>query len=373
LTEQYIPDAYMAASANNTLPANARQVMYAARKLVLNALEAEGIEAAIWTDKTFTTQILPDFVRSHEVANDWDVVYDARGHLTEPHTRLRVPLGTRQVREYMANWTPAVPAIGDPFPAWTGLPTRGPAGRYAAVLYVEKEGFDEIIHASGILRRYDLALMSTKGTSVVAARALVEELSAGGVTVFALHDFDKTGFTICHTIGHDTDRHQFGSLPNVIDIGFRLEDVEQMGLESEPVEYKKQTKNPAIRLKECGATDEECAFLVREQVDGIWRGRRVELNAADSGQLIAHIERKLQEHGVRKVVPPAAELNRAFIQLARQAEAHRQAVQTFERDDLPVPPVPRDLPERVAEVLAANPEWPWDRAVIHIMVREDRG
>jgi hypothetical protein len=29
---------------------------------------------------------------------DWDVVFDARGNLTEPHTDRRIPLGTIQVR-----------------------------------------------------------------------------------------------------------------------------------------------------------------------------------------------------------------------------------------------------------------------------------
>jgi hypothetical protein len=33
---------------------------------------------------------------------DWDVVFDARGHFAEPHTNLVIPLGTLNVRGYIA-------------------------------------------------------------------------------------------------------------------------------------------------------------------------------------------------------------------------------------------------------------------------------
>ena len=36
-----------------------------------------------------------------KLTEGWDVVFDARGHLVEPHTGRRVALGTLGVREYL--------------------------------------------------------------------------------------------------------------------------------------------------------------------------------------------------------------------------------------------------------------------------------
>jgi hypothetical protein len=44
------------------------------------------------------------------------------------------------------------------------FPTHGATNRIAAVLICEKEGFDELLRAEGIPDRYDVALMSTKGS-----------------------------------------------------------------------------------------------------------------------------------------------------------------------------------------------------------------
>ena len=49
--------------------------------------------------------------------------------------------------------------------------------------------------------------MSTKGMMVTAARRLIEALSVHGCTVFALHDFDKSG------LGHP--EHDAGEQPPV--------------------------------------------------------------------------------------------------------------------------------------------------------------
>jgi len=46
-------------------------------------------------DNYFTQTLLPNYMAQHpEQTGQWDVVFDARGHLTEPHTGLSVPLGT---------------------------------------------------------------------------------------------------------------------------------------------------------------------------------------------------------------------------------------------------------------------------------------
>ena len=73
-------NAYLKASAGNTLPANARQIMYAARPLVLEQTGGE-----CWKQSSYFTQhLLPDFMAQYpSVVADWDVVFDARGQALE--------------------------------------------------------------------------------------------------------------------------------------------------------------------------------------------------------------------------------------------------------------------------------------------------
>ena len=143
-----------------------------------------------------------------------------------------------------------------------------------------------------LAERYDLAIMSTKGLSVTASRLLVDRLCAAHqVPLLVLHDLDKSGFSILGTLRRDTRRYAFRNRIEVVDLGLRLADVEDSGLEAEDVFY---SSDPAPNLRKNGATAEEIAFL---------RSRRVELNAFASADFVAWIERKLEQHGVVKVVP----------------------------------------------------------------------
>jgi hypothetical protein len=49
-------------------------------------------------------------------------------------------------------------------------------------LFVEKEGFERLFKAAAIARRFDVAIMSTKGMSVTAARLLIDKLTRQGAT-----------------------------------------------------------------------------------------------------------------------------------------------------------------------------------------------
>jgi DNA topoisomerase VI subunit A len=97
------------------------------------------------------------------------------------------------------------------------------------VLFIEKEGFAPLFKAAQIAERFDVAIMSTKGMSVVAARALVDEMCFDHeVPLLLLHDFDKAGFSIAGTLQRDTRRYEFQNAIQIIDLGLSLADVEQM-------------------------------------------------------------------------------------------------------------------------------------------------
>jgi hypothetical protein len=177
--------AYMKASGG--LPAKARQIMYAARGDILRLTSAKK-----FSDTYFTQVLLPDYVNENvEETAHWDVVYDARGNFTEPHTRSRIPLGTIEVRTYLGERAPLGPAVQLNGAAL--YPTSGPKNRYRNVLFVEKEGFDELWEAVRLAERFDLAIMSTKGMSVVAARKLLDSVADQVDRIFVLRDFDVSG------------------------------------------------------------------------------------------------------------------------------------------------------------------------------------
>ena len=360
---QVMAQAYLKASSNGTLPANARQMMYAARPLII---ELTG-KASPWKNSsTFTQGLLPDYMEAHpEQCASWDVVFDDRGHFAEPHTAHRIGVGTLAVRNYIRQWESEVitEALDHPDQLATELPTTGPALRFRFALFVEKEGFNPLLERARIAQRYDLALLSTKGMSVTAARALVERLSESGVTIFVLHDFDKSGFTICHTLQTDTRRYRFKAAPRVIDLGLRLADVEAMNLDSEAVDYSGDA-NPRPGLIERGATPAEAAYLVTGQKDGRWTGKRVELNAMDSQQFLDWLEGKLQAHGVAKFIPAdVATLKAAWSRAWRIQELNKAIAKTAEA--LPEPPEPpADLAEQVRARLKAQPTLRWDSALL---------
>ena len=351
--------AYWKASNNGTLPANARQIMYAARPLIIDLTG----KASPWKNSaTFTQQLLPDYIDAHpEQCAGWDVVFDDRGHFAEPHTQYRIGVGTLAVRDYTRRWHRTI-ATDLAHTVSGRINTTGPALCYRFALFIEKEGFNPLLERARIAERYDLALLSTKGMSVTAARQLVERLSEEGVTTLVLHDFDKAGFSISHTLQNDTRRYRFKTRPRVIDLGLRLADVERMGLDSEAVEYSGDV-DPRPGLIERGATPEEAAYLVTGKQDGKWTGRRVELNAMDAQQFLDWLEGKLQAHGVRKFVPDDPETLKAAWQRAWRIGELNRAIQAA-AVALPDPPEPpTDLLEQVNAALEANPALRWDAAL----------
>jgi hypothetical protein len=354
--------AYNKVSGNGRLPANARQIMYAARPHILERTGNPKLD-----DKYFTQVLLPDYLDENDV--DWDVVYDARGHFAEPYDGEHFGLGTLEVRGYLSRAKePSVDGAGF---SRVKVTTKGPSGNFGAVLFIEKEGFDPILEAAEIAERFDLALMSTKGMSVTAARQLADEMcSEYDIPLLLLHDFDKSGFSIAGTLQRDTRRYQFTNDIEVIDLGLALADVEAMGLETEYQYHAKGSKDALIRnLRENGASSADISFMFRD-FDGTRSTRRVELNAMTSPQFVGFVERKLKENGIAKVVPDDDDL---LIETFRHMERGRliaKAIKNAKLDEIDIEGIeaPTDLDEQVRKFLAENPTKRWDAAIAEIII-----
>jgi hypothetical protein len=341
---QVMEECYMAASGKGKLPASARQIFYQARPKIMELTDDKALAYGY-----FSQTLLPDYIEEHGVS--WNVVYDARGHLQEPHTSRRIGCGTIEVGNYLRAMRQ--PGVNSAKFSRADVQTVGPSGCIAGVLFCEKEGFSPLFQSVDLANRYDLMIISTKGVSVTAARELVDRICGGPIPLFVLHDFDVAGFTILGTLQRSTRRYQFKGNVNVVDLGLRLEDIDD--LESEPAAATKT--NEAIlrsQLARNGATDEEIEFLINE---------RVELNAMTSDDLIEMIERKLKDHGLEKVVPNdglLVETFKAFHRSNQLFKKFEKLERNFEEDEIAVP---KTLGKKVRAILKKTPDLRWDDAV----------
>jgi DNA topoisomerase VI subunit B len=337
------------------LPTKARQVMYAARPEILALTGKEALD-----DAYFTQTLLPDYIEANrDECKLWDIVWDARGSFVEPHTALEVPLGTLEVRSYLGRRAVSVPiAIST---SWH-YPTIGPEHRFDTVLLIEKEGFTPLIKAARLAERFDLAIKSTKGMSVTAARQLLDRLCERGVKrVFVMHDFDIWGFSIFGTLGTSSRRYRFRNEVPLIDLGLRLTHVEAMDLQSEPVVVAGDWDKRAATLRQHGATEDEIDYL---------RHRRVELNAMTSPQLVEFIEAQLTQHGVSKLIPDDDVIEKHARHVIEQ-ELARDSFEKIRADFVEkarIAKLPADLRTRLETYLERNPQSSWDAALATVIV-----
>jgi hypothetical protein len=343
---ELMEEAYLHASNDGKNPAAARQVMYARRG------EIQRRTGEPLNDDYFTQQLLPDYQADYPArTKDWDVVYDARGHFTEPHTQLVIPLGTIDVRNYLAGVRP------------------GPPLCFGAVLFIEKEGFLPLFKKEKLAERFDIAIMSTKGQSVTASRKLVDELChAFNVPLLLIHDFDKAGFSMVNSFTQDTRRYRWEHGIQVIDLGLRLEDVRRWELEPEDVVYGKSDPRP--NLYRNGATEEEVDFLCssRGGYYSGYKGQRVELNMFTGDDLVTWIGGKLVKNGVKKIVPDESTLAvnyrlalESYLMRSRlqrvEAEIRKQVAEEVRKTQVP------KLQSKVTKELKQVPTMSWNSVV----------
>ena len=111
-----------------------------------------------------------------------------------------------------------------------------------------------------------------------------------------------------------------------------------------------------------GATRAEAEFLLTQ---------RIELNALTSDQLVAFIERKLNEHGIKKLIPKADLLRdayRIFINSKRLEKVFEERIEEIENEHISTP---ANLKARVAAYLRQYREKRWDEAIAAIVEDEE--
>lgn len=350
IADKVLPDGYQHASGGGKLTVSKRQFHYACRDKFLE-LTGRNIDYSY-----FAQTLLVQYLNRKKPS--WKITADPRGTLTIPNSdhEIRIPIGTIQIDNHLQERNKQNLSIGR-------LPTRYPSirenERYAGVLYIEKEGFEPLIQEAGIAEKYDLAIMSCKGQSVVAARKFVDHVChQSGVPLFIVHDFDKAGFEIAECLtgvsdaAYDADRvsYYFQNEINFVDFGLRLEDVEKYDLPSERCKYQGLPKS---------CTKEEGEFLRK--------GKRVELNAFTAPQFVEWLESKLDEHLPKKLIPTddilKAAYQRAFM-VAKINEMIAEMIAEMTSEDVEI-----EIPDNLRELVESGLETAtcWDDAIYQMV------
>jgi hypothetical protein len=369
VVDKILPPAYAFASGGGKYSVSKRQLFYACRE---KFKEATGQQLKY---KYFAQTLLVQYLNRHpDKTAAWKVTADARGTLVIPNAghEVRVPVGTLQIEAHLGEaFKPCDPFAGlaDAGPAipW---PSLAPGKRYRGVLYIEKEGFEPLLKDAQIAERFDVAILSCKGQSVVAARRFVDDVCAagGGARLGVMHDFDKAGFEIAQRLtcvsgwAEDNDRvaYQFRNDIDVTDLGLRLADVRKYGLEAraESCRFKGYFADDSL------ATEEEKRFLRSH--------RCVELNAFSSPEFLAWLEEKLTGWlGKERHIPDDETLEQAFRRARAVARINRAVEEVVKGavEGAEAEAVPEDLRKQLRSALKRSPQ-AWDQALYELACDE---
>ena len=308
-----------------------RQLFYAVRPHVLNALATE-------PDYNYFSRVVAD--DEGEQGHDLPGMYrDDRGTLYHPHTGQQIPLGTRSVEAYRR-------------PAWT----------FNKILYCEKEGFFPILIDAKWPERHDCALLTSKGFASGAARDVLDLLGDGDepLTFYCLHDADGPGTMIYQTL-QDGTRARPGRRVEIVNLGLDPAEALDMGLPVEPVTRKGAGAVPAA------------GYLAPA-----WRqwlqGHRVELNAMDTPTFLDWLDGKVP---AAKLIPPPAVLadrlrnetlaairNRLIDEALLQARIEERTTEALDGLQAELQRAQARLTPAIKKKLAAVPALSWTSPVV---------
>jgi hypothetical protein len=362
VADAILPGAYDHASGGGRYTVPRRTLFYACREEFKNRTG----RPMLWT--YFSSKLLVQYMNRHPDTANWKVTADPRGTLTIPNCGHdeRIPCGTIQIDNHLRKEF----RKEDPFDIDAELDTERPSvahgQRYQAVLYIEKEGFEPLLEEARIGERFDLAIISCKGHSVVAARKYADHVCRmnGGVPLFIWHDMDKSGFEIALRLTsvsdwaeeYDLVRYRFQNEINVTDLGLRLVDAQRYGLASETCEFSGYFEDDSI------CTELEKAFLRS--------GRRIELNAFTTPQFLECLEEKLAERLPERLIPKDEVVEDAFRRALAVAKINKAIADARENaiGDARSASVPANMRQRLRRMMNENPQ-AWDRA-LYAMAQE---
>jgi len=313
-----------------------RQLFYSIRPFLIAEL---GKEPNFGTFTNIITEI------EDEIGQDLPGMYrDDRGAIYHPHKRDAISLGTRMVEVYQP-------------PDWT----------FNKVLYIEKEGFFQILQDEKWPERHDCALLTAKGQATRAAKDLIDRLgdTKEEITFYSIHDADAAGTMIYQALQNETKARPARKV-EVINLGLEPHEGILMGLEPEKIVRKEGDERP-----------------VADYVPYEWakwlQNNRIELNAMTTPQFLDWLDKKMEIFGQGRLIPPEAILAKELHEKARQElaqeitnrilkeqDAEGQIDRAFEELKPVIDEKAKTLAEDVAEDLTKKQDQSWRDPVMKL-------
>ncbi|MEY9938591.1 ATP-binding protein [Streptacidiphilus sp. MAP5-3] len=351
-----LPEAIRQVRGGASLSFSSHTLYYKIRPLALKLIKPGSTLDASYVEQT----LIPAWEREHgPIAG---LYREPRGTLHHPHDtdgERDLRLGTLAVAQYVP-------------PRWN----------YNKILVIEKTGLWPPIRQARIAERYDMAVVLTEGYGTAACRDLLAKLPAGQVQIFVLHDADPDGYNIARTLGEETVRMPDHHV-EIIDLGLHVEHAQALRLETEP--FIRHSALPAGLEGQLSPTaltwftGEPISTNHRGQAKR-WQGKRVELNAFSSPELITYIKEQLAHHGATGKVIPPDHILRDTAAASIRAHARRivdEAITEVIRPDditqslyasLDIAQLTTLTGDDIVAHLDAHPHHPWDASVSNIVL-----
>jgi len=279
--------------ADSTKKATTRQIFYSVRHMISIYLKLTLNPVSDYNtfSQDVVTQIL---VKNPELIGR--VLFERRGFFYNSFDGSELPLGTADVLDFIRQ----VPSneIRSELRTIYSIPL---SRQFNKVLFVEKQGFNIILKESNVLDRLHMSVMSTQGFSNRASRQLMRYFIDQGIKVYALHDCDISGQLIFKKI-HEGSKTFPDPLPEVVQIGLTLKDVDALGKRDFAEEYD-SPENYANTLNSMSKDEQEFFFVGEIKASGSNKKkkyiyRRVELNTLTAPELVKYIESKIPEEPI---------------------------------------------------------------------------
>ncbi len=292
----YIIEGAELATGNWQYPTTARQVFYAVRKLIINH---HGISLNKGDFNKFTQDVLTKVFEERPDLED-KIFFEQRGVYIDPEAGDEMPISTRNVNNFLdrANRVTECKVLldaGQYLPSKLKIDYPLELGT-SAVLFIEKQGFKEVLERSGIAGELGLKLILSQGYSTRNIKRIIEFFLSRGVDVYLLHDYDFDGINIKHKIieGSRTYRKAL----DAIDMGLSYKDIVKYN-KTEDAEIYESHRAYGNIFERMGKEEQQFLWpnkqASQDKKSGktIYTYRRVELNALTMPELLAFIRSKI--------------------------------------------------------------------------------
>jgi hypothetical protein len=277
LMKKHFIEAYQKAKGNFAY-VMARQIFYKLRE-ILNA-KYEGIDLNKSDNKKFTNEIITYFKDKDELYDN-TIFMERRGFFYNPYYDIEIPLSTKEVRNHIAQRYENKISMVDA--------SLSPQYIVDKALFIEKQGFIDVIKESGILETLNMEIICSQGMGIRAVKELISYYNDLGITVYCLHDCDVAGMRIYHNLANPTNTFQ-KSL-SIIDIGINPSDVLEHGWIPEVSPLNSFQKILETMKEE---SPDDYKFFFAGYKEDKKQVKRVEINALSNDELIDFIKAKIK-------------------------------------------------------------------------------